>query len=96
MKSTILTSFEKHEIQTMIQESVEKSVQKLVSKQNCSNIELITINELINILIVSKMTIHNCRKKGILPSINIEGRVLFQLSEISEFINNYKAKQNSN
>jgi excisionase family DNA binding protein len=91
-----MTEMLPEEIQKMIQASVEKSVRKIIEEQSVSRIQLVTIEELTKILKVTKPTIHNWRKKGIIPAIHIGGRVLFNLEDVMKAIeqhNHQKGKR---
>lgn len=85
---TIMTSMLPEEFKKMIQAAVESSVRRIVEEQRMAKFQLVTIDELRKILNVSRTTIDTWKKKGIIPSLNVGGRVLFNLDEVMAAINN--------
>lgn len=87
-----MTSMLPEELKNMIQSAVEASVRKIVEEQKKAEFQLVTIKELMKILNVSRTTIDNWKKQEIIPSINVGGRVFFNLDEVMAAINNQNSK----
>ena len=63
-------------------------VQKAVKDgmRNQSQFQLVTTEELMEVLKVTKMSIHNWRKEGWLPCIKLGSSIRFNLEEVMEAI----------
>lgn len=64
----------------MVQEAVKNGM------RNQSQFQLLTVEELMEILKVTKMSIHNWRKEGWLPYYKLGSNVRFNLEEVMEAI----------
>ena len=67
---------------------LEAMVQKAVKDgmRNQSQFQLVTTEELMEVLKVTKMSIHNWRKEGWLPCIKLGSSIRFNLEEVMEAI----------
>lgn len=70
------------QIETLVKEAVKNSM----SVDHKAQYELVTTDELMNVIKSSKMAIHNWRKEGWLPFYKLGGKVLFNLDEVMEAI----------
>lgn len=67
-------------VEALVKEAVKNGM------RNQSQFQLITIEELMEILKVTKMSIHNWRKDGWLPYYKLGSNVRFKLEEVMEAI----------
>jgi excisionase family DNA binding protein len=74
---------------------LEALVQKAVKDgmHNQSQFQLVTTEELMEILKVTKMSIHNWRKEGWLPCIKLGSNVRFNLEEVMKVINERNSRK---
>jgi excisionase family DNA binding protein len=80
------------QIKALIQTAVKESIQQ----QSNTQFELVTSDELAEVLKVSKMSIHNWRNEGWLLFYKLGNNVRFSLKEVMEAIrkrNNQKGKR---
>ncbi len=75
-------------IGNMFQTIIEKDMEHTKSKQEQlkPNSDLLTMTEVLELLKVSKVTIHNWKKKGIIRSHKIGRKLFFKKDEILEAI----------
>jgi excisionase family DNA binding protein len=84
------------EFNVMLEALVQKAVKEGIPQQSNTQFELVTTDELAAVLKVSKMSIHNWRSEGWLPSYKLGNNVRFSLKEVMEAIrkrNNQKGKR---
>jgi excisionase family DNA binding protein len=61
--------------------------------RNQSQFQLVTIEELMQTLKVTKMSIHNWRKEGWLPYYKLGSNVRFKLEEVMEAIEKHNGRK---
>jgi excisionase family DNA binding protein len=75
-------------------EKILKGMHDLINlkpiKESIDGIDLIDTEETLSILKVSKMTIHNWKKKGIIKSYKVGRKIYFKKSELIEGIKRQK------
>ena len=86
MTKTILISLEQDELRRIITEAAKTALQEhnSVRRQDQfpdSNV-LLKIHEVAKLLSVSKVTIHDWKRKGIIPFHRMGGRVFFKKQEV--------------
>jgi excisionase family DNA binding protein len=68
----------------MLEALVQKAVKESVQQQSKTQFELVTTEELVKLLKVSKMAIHNWRNEGWLPFYKFGKSIRFDLKEVRE------------
>ncbi|PCH98632.1 MAG: DNA-binding protein [Bacteroidetes bacterium] len=88
MERLLFTTISVDELTTLIQESVRAELSRIEENKpsKLSSGELITIDDVVKLFRISKVTLHDWKKKGILPYYRISRRVYFKLSEINEVL----------
>jgi excisionase family DNA binding protein len=74
------------EFNAKVESLVRKAVKEGIQQKSNAGFELVTIEELMQILKVTKMSIHNWRKEGWLPYYKLGSNVRFKLEEVMEAI----------
>jgi excisionase family DNA binding protein len=93
MNQLIITSIDSKELVELIEKAVAKSIMKNSFTEPLnkkSNTEYLTKQEAIKFLSISRPTFDKLRKNGKLKEIKLGGRVLFDKTDIIEFIEKSK------
>lgn len=88
MERLLFTTISVDELTSLIQQSVRDEFSKIDNQKSTklNDNELITIDDVVKIFRISKVTLHDWKKKGILPYYRISRRVYFKLSELDELL----------
>ncbi|MCH8904207.1 MAG: helix-turn-helix domain-containing protein [Bacteroidetes bacterium] len=83
MENLILTTVSLENFKSIVKESVKAEFDNVnLSPPNQEEDNLLKIEEVQDLLSVSKVTIHKWKKKGILPYYKLNRRLYFKKSEI--------------
>ena len=88
---TILHSLNPDKLKDLISEAVIKALEKNKPQKPIDEDQLLKIDDIANLLSVSKATIHNWKKSGLIPFHRISNKIYFKKSEVYESLK--KAKE---
>jgi excisionase family DNA binding protein len=94
MNHNLFIQIPRDEFNTQLEAMVQKAVKN--GMRNQSQFQLVTIEELMETLKVTKMSIHNWRKEGWLPYYKLGSSVRFNLEDVMKAIeqhNHQKGKR---
>ncbi len=63
-----------------------KTLSTIIAKEGLDN-ELLNTQEVLNILGVTRRTLHSYRINGIIPFIKVGGKIFFKRSDLGELLN---------
>ncbi len=99
MERLLFTSISVEELTSLIQQCIKDELAELDTQKESSSVrdELVTIDDVVRMFRISKVTLHDWKKKGILPYYRISRRVYFKLSEMDALLDSrsYNSKTNN-
>lgn len=87
----LLSSYTLDELKSLISECLSNQLDK--PKQETEQVDLIKIDEVCAMLKVSKVTIWDWKRKGIIPFHRLANKVFFKRNEIIEALNKIERKK---
>ena len=90
MERVLLTSISVEELTSLIQQCIKEELTDLNAQP--SREELITIDDVVKMFRISKVTLHEWKRKGILPYYRISRRIYFKLSELDAVLESKRSK----
>jgi excisionase family DNA binding protein len=85
MKDQIFSSISKEELKDFFKKTINDEVKSIISKQKQTT-ELLTIKEAHEFLRISRVTLDNWRRKGIVKGVKLGSRVLFVKSDLLKIV----------
>lgn len=85
MKDQIFSTISAEDLKDLIQKSLNEKIESIISNQEKTT-ELLTINETCEFLRISRVTLDNWRKKGIIKGTKLGSRVLFIKSDLLKIL----------
>lgn len=84
MQEQIFYNLQPEELRTLIKSAVIEALegQQSSQPQQSEPEELLRVNQLAEFLHVSKVTIHNWKREGIIPFYRISNKIYFKKSEV--------------
>lgn len=82
MNKTVFTDLSAHELRDLIRESVREELQAHQPPSDHDPEELLTIEQVVKMLHISKPTIHKWKKEGVLPFLRMGRRVYFKRGSV--------------
>jgi len=82
MNKTVFTDLSAHELRDLIRESVREELQAHKPPSDHDPEELLTIEQVVKMLHISKPTLHAWKKQGVLPFQRMGRRVYFKRGEV--------------
>ena len=81
---TIFHSLTPNEFKELISNAVLEVVEKINRPNQQTEDQLLRLNDLANLLNVSKVTIHNWKKSGLIPFYRMSNKIYFKKNEVIE------------
>lgn len=91
MNEFTFTSLSSDDLQNLVKNCLSVSLKDL-NPVDSNDDELLTIDEVQKLFKVSRVTIYNWRKKGLLPFYQIQSRIYFKRRELLESLNRFGSK----
>lgn len=91
MNDLILHSLQPDELKQLISDAVLQAVDRTIQQQPEKD-ELLKLNEVAELLSVSKVTIHSWKKAGLIPFYRISNKIYFKKNEVIESLKKRKVK----
>ncbi len=94
MEKLLFTNYQIEELTDLIKSCLRSELKKLPqqTEENKQQEELLSIEDIQQMFRVSKVTIHEWKKKGILPYYKMNRRVYFKKSEVIDSLKHKKRK----